>query len=228
MNEKNWQWNEFKQVGTDYESETEVAVYDKRMRQLRDIDSENRHILDLLRLPKQAEVLEIGTGTGAFIRMAAEKCRHAVGIDISPVMLRYAASKAVSESLENIDFSRAGFLTFDYGTERFDGIVSGMAFHHLPDTWKAIALSKIHAALKPGGRFVLLDVVFDWAENSPEEYFENLLTANESVRSHFECHIAQEYSTLSWIMTGLFERAGFVIESDCCTNNFLHTYCARK
>ena len=30
-----WKWNEYQQVGTDYTSEAEVAIYDRRMRRMR-------------------------------------------------------------------------------------------------------------------------------------------------------------------------------------------------
>ena len=104
-----WKWNEYQQVGTDYTSEAEVAIYDRRMRRMRDIDGENRMILDLLKLPPDGSVMEIGTGTGALIRMAAKQCAHAVGIDISPVMLKYAQVQAESEGLSNIEFHQADF-----------------------------------------------------------------------------------------------------------------------
>jgi len=223
-----WEWNEFQQVGTDYESEEEVAAYDQRMRKLRDIDAENRSILKLLKLKNGANVLEIGTGTGSFIRLAAKECANAVGIDVSAMMLKYAGTRAKAEGLGNIEFKHAGFLSYEYPQNYFDGVVSGLAFHHLPDTWKAVALRRIHAALKPGGRFILLDVVFDWKDESPENYFENILKWEETNRTNVARHIAQEYSTLTWIMEGLFERAGFEIESDNAAHGFLHTYCVRK
>ncbi len=224
-----WAWDEFQQVGTDYESEAEVAVYDKRMRELRDIDSENHFILNLLKLPDtDCNILEIGVGTGAFIRLASTKCLNAVGIDISPVMLKYAESKNREAGLTNIELKNAGFLTYDYPKQFFDGIVSGLAFHHLPDVWKAVALKKIHASLKPGGRLILVDVVFDWKDETPEEYFSRIVEINTESRSNFVNHIAREYSTFDWIMTGLLERSGFLIESNTCPNDFLHIYCARK
>lgn len=76
---------------------------------MRDIDGENRMILDLLKLTPDGSVMEIGTGTGALIRMAAKQCAHAVGIDISPVMLKYAQVQAESEGLSNIEFHQADF-----------------------------------------------------------------------------------------------------------------------
>lgn len=223
-----WRWNEFQQVGTDYGSVEEVSAYDRRMRQMRDIDGENRRILDFLQLPPDGCVLEIGVGTGAFIRMAAHQCRTAVGIDVSPVMLDYARRTAEQEKIVNLELRQDGFLSYPYPQNYFDGVVSGLALHHLPDTWKAIALGKIHASLKPGGRFVLLDVVFDWGEEDPEAHFDRLVTAESASRANFARHIAQEYSTLGWIMTGLLERAGFAIQSDTVVKEFLHLYCAEK
>ncbi len=223
-----WQWNELQQIGTDYASEEEVAMYDRRMRKIRDIDAENAGMLDFLRLPPDGAVLEIGTGTGAFLRTAAKRCARAAGIDISEVMLRYARSRADEEKLQNLELSRAGFLTHTFAPETFDGVVSGLAFHHLPDVWKAVALERIHRILKPGGRLVLLDVVFDWKSEAPEAYFERIVSAAGESRPNFIRHIAQEYSTLAWIMEGLLTRAGFAIEQKRAAGDFLMLYCAGK
>ncbi len=223
-----WQWNEFQQIGTDYASEAEVAVYDQRMRQVRDIDGENRHIVDLLQLPENAAVLEIGTGTGAFARTVSAQCRQVIAVDISPVMLQYASNIARQEDICNIVFTQAGFLNFNGEENAFDGIVTGLALHHLPDLWKAVALRNICSWLKPGGRLVLQDVVFDWKTDTAENYFTRIVASFDSSSSHLARHIAQEYSTLPWIMTGLLERAGLIIESDQESHEFLHCYCCRK
>ena len=223
-----WQWNEFQQIGTDYASEAEVAIYDRRMRKMRDIDMENAGILELLRLPSRGAVLEIGTGTGAFIRTAAKRCARAVGIDISEVMLRYVRTRADEENLQNLELCRAGFLTHTFEPGTFDGVVSGLAFHHLPDVWKAVALERIRRILKPGGRLVLLDVVFDWKSEAPEAYFERIVSAAGENRKNFIRHISQEYSTLAWIMEGLLARAGFRIEFQRASGDFLMLFCAGK
>ena len=110
----NWRRNEFQQIGTDYGSIDEVAAYDARMRKMRDVDAENRMILDAIRLKKESAVLEIGMGTGAFARAAAKVCAHVTALDVSTMMIDYASSKAREEKLENIDFYHAGFLSFDY------------------------------------------------------------------------------------------------------------------
>ena len=142
-----WEWNEFQQIGTDYASVDEVAAYDSRMRMMRDVDAENRAILKLLNLPENGSVLEIGTGTGAFLRAAAKVCGSCVGLDVSPVMLEYAERRAREENLLNIRFVQGGFLSGEYPENGFDGVVSGLALHHLPDLWKAVALRRIRSAL---------------------------------------------------------------------------------
>lgn len=90
----NWRRNEFQQIGTDYGSIDEVAAYDVRMRKMRDVDAENRMILDAIRLKKESAVLEIGMGTGAFARAAAKVCAHVTALDVSTMIIDYASSKA--------------------------------------------------------------------------------------------------------------------------------------
>lgn len=216
--------DEFQQIGTDYDSVEEVALYDTRMRQFRDIEAENRWIGELARLRPESRVLEIGTGTGAFARYAAARCQSVRAIDISKMMLEYAAGKAREENLANVAFERAGFLSFAAEPGEFDAVVTGLALHHLSDVWKSVALSRIHAALRPGGVLVLVDVVFDWEDLSPEAYFSSILPLAPGSRTQFARHIADELSTIQWIMTGLLERAGFTIAADHCDNAFLHFY----
>lgn len=88
-----WQWDEFNQVGTDYESADEVAVYDQRMRQFRDIDREVKELLDPAALPPGGRLLEIGTGTGALARTAAATGYRAAALDISQSMRDYASGR---------------------------------------------------------------------------------------------------------------------------------------
>jgi ubiquinone/menaquinone biosynthesis C-methylase UbiE len=225
---KNFLHDEFKQLGTDYNSVEEVAQYDQRMRRFRDIDRENRELVTLAGLKAGSSVLEIGTGTGAFAREAAKAGARVHAIDISAVMLEYARLRAREEKLDNLTFELAGFLSFEAEPASYDAVVTGLAMHHLSDVWKAVALRKIHHFLRPGGVLILLDVVFDWKNEAPEAYFERLLEYAPGSKDNFAKHIADELSTLTWIMNGLLERANFTIESDHCENDFLHIYQCRK
>jgi ubiquinone/menaquinone biosynthesis C-methylase UbiE len=208
-----WQWNEIQQVGTDYSIVTEVERYDERMGQFRDLPAEDAAILDTLALPKRPRILEIGTGTGHFARAALHAGHRVTALDVSPAMLRYAAERAKSENLTGIEFCHGGFLTFTASPATFDVAVSVAVLHHLPDLWKAVALDNIHRALKPGGRFLLCDVVFSSKDGQLHAQFDAFTDAvPQSMREGAVGHIAREYSTLDWIMEGLLARAGFAIQ----------------
>ena len=113
MQQPQWYWNEMQQVGTDYASVVEVEAYDRRMATIRDVDSENRAILDRLGLQPGASILEIGCGTGRFARMAASQGYAVAAADVSRAMLDYVVVKVKEEGLPSIALQQAGFLTME-------------------------------------------------------------------------------------------------------------------
>jgi ubiquinone/menaquinone biosynthesis C-methylase UbiE len=220
-----WQWNEFQQIGTDYTDAAEVARYDKRMGQFRDLEAEDAAILKELSLPQGAHVLEIGTGTGHFALAAARAGHCVTAVDVSRTMLQYARSKAEAESLYDIDFVHAGFLMLPFADRTFDGAVSVVAMHHLPDLWKAVALQNLRRMMKPGAGLVLRDVVFSWQGDDYAACFDGFVNScPEGMRTEVVRHIAKEYSTLSWIMEGLLERAGFRVMQKTAARAYLMNY----
>ncbi len=201
-----WQWDEFQQVGTDYSDGAEVERYERRMGEFRDLAAEDAAILAELALTGNSRILEIGTGTGHFAIAAAKAGHRVTALDVSPAMLRYAQGRAESEGVSGIEFCRAGFLTFSSAPWAYDAAVSVAVLHHLPDLWKAFALENVRRALKPGGLFLLNDIVFSWEGQSPAPNFETFINAMpESLREGAVGHVAKEYSTLTWIMEGLLK-----------------------
>lgn len=207
-----WRYNEFRQVGRDYGDRRQVESYDSRHSLFRDIDGECRAILDSLDLPGQAILIELGTGTGTFALYASHLCARVYAVDVSQSMLDFAAQKAVKAGAANITFCHAGFLTYEHQGEAADAIVTSLAFHHLPDFWKGMALARMNGMLKQGGRLFISDVVFEQTGALGNisrwiKYFSSSFGAElaESIVDH----VREEYSTFDWIMEGLLERAGF-------------------
>lgn len=105
-------------------------------------------------------VLDVGCGTGVLTRLAAQQVGvggSMIGIDPSPAMLRVARRNA------NTEASRASFkvaaieaLPFDSG--HFDVVFSSCMLHHLTPALKRAGLTEVYRVLKPGGRFVIVDV----------------------------------------------------------------------
>ncbi|MDD3588402.1 MAG: macro domain-containing protein [Thermoguttaceae bacterium] len=200
---------------TDYQSVEEVRRYDERMRLLRNVDAENASILEHLPIQPHWNVMEIGTGTGAFARAIAKQVKRVVAVDLSAAMLEYAQLKAREEQLENIQFVRNGFLTFEIpkNENRFNLVLSSLALHHLPDTWKAQAVKRIYDSLLPGGLLVLIDVVWQMPGCDFDTYFAEMLENkfHPGMILAICDHAKKEYSTFGWVMEGILTQAGFSI-----------------
>jgi tRNA (cmo5U34)-methyltransferase len=104
-----------------------------------------------------SSVLDLGTGTGETL---AAVLRHhagaaAVGVDKSEAMLRAARTRLDGVPLE----LRVADLTDPLPAGPFDLVVSALAIHHLDGPGKADLFARIAGVVRPGGRFVLGDVV---------------------------------------------------------------------
>ncbi|MBU0480324.1 MAG: methyltransferase domain-containing protein [Proteobacteria bacterium] len=235
MTKKNkitWEYNEFAQVGKDYGKAEEVAEFESRHSDFRDLKGESLRVLDTLGVGEHDILIDFGCGTGIFAILAAERCRQAHGVDVSKAMLDYARIKARKAGAGNIDFHHGGFLTFEYDGPPADFITSTLALHHLPDFWKRIALERMHRMLKPGGRLYLNDVVI-----VPEGAFANIEAllarlgeaGGREMRQDAEDHFRLEFSTYDWIMAGLLTRAGFTIDNSEIRDGVIATYyCTRQ
>ena len=102
-------------------------------------------------------ILELGTGTGETARrlLAVHPLAELVGLDSSEQMLAAAGrlldSDRVALSVDRIEAPLpAG---------RFDLVVAALVVHHLDGDHKAKLFQRVHSLLRPGGRFVLADVV---------------------------------------------------------------------
>jgi tRNA (cmo5U34)-methyltransferase len=100
-------------------------------------------------------LLDLGTGTGVTASRVASCHPEAslVGVDESPAMLEHARAVLPGADL------RVGVLEEALPEGPFDLVVSGLAVHHLDAPGKADLFRRVAAVLRPGGRFVLGDVV---------------------------------------------------------------------
>src|SRR5260221_10997867 len=148
---RDWYYNERRQIGLD----TAVAsIYDA------DDDSDLRagEALTMLGVQRVWRVPDIGCGNGVLAWEAALIGAEVDAIDIAPAMLRLAEIQARDRKVA-IRTQSAGLLSFAYRPDTYDLIVSEFTLHHLPDFWKAVALSRIYGALKPGANFYLGHIV---------------------------------------------------------------------
>jgi ubiquinone/menaquinone biosynthesis C-methylase UbiE len=210
-----WMLDELANAGRENLDADHVARYDAKM------DAGAADEVALLRglgLTTRSVVVDLGAGTGQFTLAAAAAAGRVVAVDVSPVMLRRLRSRVRDAGWSNVDVVQAGFLTYQHEGEPADVVYSRYALHHLPDFWKAVALARMRAMLRPGGVLRLSDVVWHFAPDEVTDRVEAwCATAGTQVegdwsRQELEEHVRDEHSTFTWLLEPMIERSGFTIE----------------
>jgi ubiquinone/menaquinone biosynthesis C-methylase UbiE len=188
--------------------------------------SEETILCQKLGLGPDATVVDIGTGTGQFAIAAASVCRRMVAVDVSSVMLKRLRDKLRAAELTNVEVVQAGFLSYEHRGEPPELVYSRFALHHLPDLWKAVALSRIAGILRPGGVLRLWDVVYSFDPREAHARLEAWCASADGngsergwSRAELEEHVRDESSTFTWLLEPMIERSGLQIEDASYSDN---------
>ncbi|HEY3842060.1 MAG TPA: class I SAM-dependent methyltransferase [Acidimicrobiales bacterium] len=106
-------------------------------------------------------LLDLGSGTGETLArvlarvLARNPTLHAVGVDENVGMLEVARQRLAGLDVE----FRVADLLDPLPAGPFDLVTSALAIHHLDGAGKATLFGRVAEVLRPGGRFVLGDVV---------------------------------------------------------------------
>jgi demethylmenaquinone methyltransferase/2-methoxy-6-polyprenyl-1,4-benzoquinol methylase/phosphoethanolamine N-methyltransferase len=118
-----------------------------------------RRLIELAAPARGEDVLDVGCGTGTLaiaIHRMASPCRvH--GIDASPEMIELAKKKAAKVRAD-VDLRVALIEALPFSDGSFDLVTSSLMLHHLPDDLKRTGVAEIRRVLKPGGRFLAMDL----------------------------------------------------------------------
>lgn len=142
-------------------------------------------------------VLDLGTGAGhtafAFARRAAE----VVGLDVTPEMVAVARDQAVKLGAANVRFEEGDAEALPFEDASFDIVASRHSAHHFADP--IVALREARRVLRPGGHFLLVDVV------APEDpALDTFLQTVEFLRDH--SHV-RDWRASEWMR--MFQANGF-------------------
>ena len=150
-----------------------VDGYDEHMRaNIEGASGFYAYTASLLPAAPGSAVLDLGCGTGLELEeyFARNPDACVTGIDLSGAMLNALKAKFPDRALTLV---QASYFDAPLGESRFDAAVSVESLHHFPAERKAALYTKLRAALKPGGVFVLTDY-FAESEELEAEYFRNL------------------------------------------------------
>ena len=210
-----WLLDEVARAGRENLDADHVARYDAK----EDADAiEELALLRRLGLTESSVVVDVGAGTGQFAVAVAPACARVVAVDVSAVMLEVLRAKVARLGLSNVEVVQAGFLTYKHAGGPAEFVYSRYALHHLPDAWKAVALTRLRGILQTGGVLRLWDVVYSFAPEDAEQRLETWCATGgdgalgEWSRSELEEHVREEHSTFAWLLEPMIRRTGFVIE----------------
>lgn len=149
--------------------------------------------IELMAIPSDARVLDLGCGSGWATRLMGEKARsgRVIGIDIADEMI--AIARETSADFSNVEYRVASAENLPFLDGEFSHAFSMESIYYYADV--LVALKEIRRVLEPGGVFVT--VVDLYKENEPSgQWIEQL-----KVPVHFLS--VSDYRSL-------FELAGFV------------------
>lgn len=118
-----------------------------------------RSTVKLARLNRNSKVLDLAAGTGDLTMALAVQGSPAsvLATDFVPEMLEVAKEKAAAYKGDTvIDFAAADAQDLPFDDESFDVVTVAFGVRNLPD--RAANFREVHRVLKPGGRYVVLEM----------------------------------------------------------------------
>ena len=143
--------------------DAEAAAYFKRnaaqWNQIRAMHVDEDDLLNGLRTVTDGwhlgRYIDIGTGTGKLLEFFGPQTDRAVGIDLSPDMLRVARATVEREGLSHCQVRQGNMYELPCADGEFDTASFHMVLHYADDP--TLALSEASRALAPGGRILIVD-----------------------------------------------------------------------
>jgi ubiquinone/menaquinone biosynthesis C-methylase UbiE len=159
-----------------------------------------QRFVDALGEAARGSVLDVACGPGILSAAIAKTARDVVAFDLTPQMLEKAAQRCGAARLGNVSFREGTANELPFADAAFDAVVTRLSVHHFDRPNRV--MSEIFRVLRPGGSFVIADVI---SSELPAE--SELQNAIEILRdpSHVRMLPGSE-------LTALVKEAGFAIE----------------
>ncbi len=105
-------------------------------------------------------ILDLGSGAGIDVFIASKQLGStgkAIGVDMTEQMVTRAKENALRLGVTNVEFRLGEIENLPVETSTIDRVISNCVINLVPD--KSVAFKEIHRTLKPGGSFIISDIV---------------------------------------------------------------------
>jgi len=140
------------QVDTTYDAV--APLYDETFEDISVRADELRWLRAALSELRNPALLDVGCGTGSFLRAIEDIVAKAHGVDLSAGMVAHAQKRSAKN--ERLAFSKIDGPQLPFADDSFDAVTSVLSFRYLD--WDPI-IAEILRVLKPGGRLFIIDMV---------------------------------------------------------------------
>lgn len=168
------------------------------------IDLEKNKVMKLLHPKKGERILDVGCGTGRYLRPLVRKGTHATGIDFSRNMLEIARKKAPHADIKEVDITKK----FPFPSSTFDKVICSLVISHIKNIIPV--LKEIKRVLKDDG-FLILTTLHPNTDFSDYE-----LMKFDFPLSRYDCSILHSFLSLekSFKESGLKEEERLELHID--------------
>ncbi len=163
--------------------------------------------------------VELGCGAGEFLVQAAHRAEKCIGVDISPEMCRRTREKIQLAGLKNTRIICSDLSNWHPEDESVDVVWSVATIHHLTDEEKRKLFCNVFRALRPAGKLVIQDMMFDFGCDEYEDKFPLVISSvlaafadrasSEVLGRDLRATLYAEHPAPSSVVKKLMQDAGF-------------------
>lgn len=113
-----------------------------------------RRALGIAQIPSDSTILDIGCGTGRWLRRYQELGLNATGVDATPEMLRLASQRGSGAGLLSAEAHR-----LPLADKTFDCVTDITVVQHMAPELQVLAIAEMLRVLRPGGSLVLMELI---------------------------------------------------------------------
>lgn len=176
-----------------------------------------RRAVNIAAIPVGASILDVGCGTGRWVRRYRELGFHATGVDATLGMLRVARAQGTVSTLVAAEAYRLPF-----PSSGFDAVSDITVTQHIPTPLQTQALGEMVRVVRPGGCLILMELIRGKGEHIFPRKPQDWIDQAASCGANFVGWFGQEYLLLDRLFVRLVRSVAGKNNRPACIDSISH------